>query len=80
MVQWHSPYDLTALPQNTKSMKQKLAEQKIRAEHDSWYDRYSMKCGAGVKVGCKVAYICAAPVGTLKQLKLQVGKFINTLY
>lgn len=39
-----------------------------------------MKCGAGVKVGCKVAYICAAPVGTLKQLKLQVGKFINTLY
>lgn len=39
-----------------------------------------MKCGAGVKVGCKVAYICATPVGTLKQLKLQVGKFINTLY
>lgn len=40
MVQWHSPYDLTALPQNTKSMKQKLAEQKIRAEHDSWYEMW----------------------------------------
>lgn len=79
MVQWHSPYDLTALPQNTKSMKQKLAEQKL--EQNMTADmKCGMKCGAGVKVGCKVAYICAAPVGTLKQLKLQVGKFINTLY